>query len=160
MKNIHRLADVDPSATVPTSTKVWEYSKVSADVVLGENCTVGRNVYIGPGVVIGDNCKIQNNALIYSPAVLGDGVFVGPGAILTNDKHPRAISEGGKIKGPGDWTVVSVTVGSGASIGAGAVCVAPVVIGEFATIGAGSVVLKDIKKGITVVGNPASEISA
>ena len=160
MSNIHPLADVDHSVTVPTSTKVWEYSRVCAGVILGENCTIGRNVYIGPGVVIGDNCKIQNNALIYSPAVLHDGVFVGPGAILTNDKNPSAITESGQVKGPTDWTIVSVTVGRGASIGAGVICVAPVEIGEFAKIGAGSVVIKDVQKGLTVAGNPAREISS
>jgi acetyltransferase-like isoleucine patch superfamily enzyme len=158
MTNIHPLADIDPSAHVPSSSKVWEYSKICADVVVGENCSIGRNVYIGPGVKIGDNCKIQNNALIYAPSILADGVFVGPGAILTNDKHPRAISDSGEVKGPDDWKAVQVLVETGASIGAGAVCVAPLKIGEFSTVGAGSVVVRDVPKGSTVVGNPAREI--
>jgi len=158
MNNIHPLADIDPSARVPSSSKVWEYSKICADVIVGENCSIGRNVYIGPGVKIGNNCKIQNNALIYAPSILADGVFVGPGAILTNDKHPSAISDSGTAKGPDDWKMVQVLVEMGASIGAGAICVAPVTIGEFSTVGAGSVVVRDVRKSSTVVGNPAREI--
>jgi serine acetyltransferase len=36
--------------------------------------------------------------------------------------------------------------------------VAPVTFGEFSTVGAGSVVVRVVRNGSTVVGNPACEI--
>ena len=149
---------IDPIARVDKSSTIWEGTRIRENVQIGAHCNIGRNVYIGPGVVIGTNVKIQNNALIYAPSILADGVFVGPGAILTNDKHPSAISDSGTAKGPEDWKMVQVLVEMGASIGAGAICVAPVTIGEFSTVGAGRVVVRDVRKGSTVVGNPACEI--
>jgi acetyltransferase-like isoleucine patch superfamily enzyme len=155
MENIHQTAEIDESATIPASTKVWAYTQIRENVVVGENCIIGRNVYIGPGVVIGSNCKIQNNALIYEPAVIEDGVFVGPAAVLTNDKHPRAINQDGTLKSAADWDLVGVYIESGASIGAHAVCVAPVRIGSWAVVGANSVVTRDVGNQDLVAGNPA-----
>src|SRR5690606_39858142 len=66
--------------------------------------------------------------------IFADGVFVGPAAVLTNDTHPRAINPDGSLKSADDWEPVGVTVGTGAAIGARAVCVAPVRIGEWATV--------------------------
>jgi UDP-2-acetamido-3-amino-2,3-dideoxy-glucuronate N-acetyltransferase len=155
MGNIHETSEVHESAVVPESTKVWNYAQIRENVVIGENCVIGRNVYIGPGVIIGDNCKIQNNALIYEPAVLEDGVFIGPAAVLTNDRHPRAINADGSTKSATDWNKVGVVVRNGASIGANAVCVAPLEIGEWSVVGAGSVLTRSAESGKLYIGNPA-----
>ena len=71
--------------------------------MVGENCTVGRGAYVGPGVEMGDNVKIQNYALVYDPARLGNGVFIGPAAVLTNDVYPRAIGPDGELKDTSAW---------------------------------------------------------
>ena len=65
------------------------------------------------------------------------GVFIGPSAILTNDRYPRAISPDGEFKRASDWESGTIEVGEGASIGAGAVIVTGIRIGPFAMIGAG-----------------------
>ncbi len=93
---------------------------------------------------VGNRCKIQNGALLYEPATLANGVFVGPGVILTNDTHPRAVNVDGSLKSANDWLPVGVTVGEGASLGAGAVCVAPVSVGRWAMVAAGAVVTRDV----------------
>ena len=158
MGNIHPTAEVHASAAVPESTKVWNYAQIRENVVIGENCIIGRNVYIGPGVVIGDNCKIQNNALIYEPAVLEDGVFIGPAAILTNDKNPRSVTAEGARKSLADWHPVGVTVQEGASLGAGSICVAPLVVGKWSVVAAGSVATKDTRSFGLYVGAPARHV--
>lgn len=158
MNNIHESAEVDRTARIHASAKVWAHTQIRENVVVGENCIIGRNVYIGPGVVIGSNCKIQNNALIYEPAVIEDGVFIGPAAVLTNDKHPRAVNEDGTLKSSADWEQVGVYIEAGASIGAHAVCVAPVRIGTWAVVGANSVVTKDVAPRDLVAGNPARRV--
>ena len=154
---IHATAEVHPSASLGLEAVVWGWSQLRENVVVGPETSIGQSCYLGPGVTVGARCKIQNAALIYEPAVLADWVFVGPGAVLTNDRFPRAVNVDGSIKGPGDWEPVGVRVGTGASIGARAVLIGPLTIGKWATIGAGAVVSSDVKPFALVVGNPGRQ---
>lgn len=155
---IQASADVDLSARLGQETVVWHLAQIRDDAVLGSSCVVGRGAYIGSGVRVGNSCKIQNYALVYEPAVLEDGVFIGPAAVLTNDTFPRAVNPDGTVKSPDDWHAVGVTVRTGASIGARAVCVAPVTIGRWATVAAGAVVTRDVPDFALVAGVPARRI--
>ena len=146
------------SYAIGPGARVWEGAHIREGAHVGAGCVIGRGAYIGIGVRLGDRCKIQNNALVYDPAVIGDGVFIGPGAILTNDRLPRAITPAGELKRADDWDPVGVTIETGASIGAGAVCVAPVRIGAWAMVAAGSVVVRDVPDHALVAGNPARQI--
>jgi len=151
-------AEVSPEASVADSTTIWAGTMVREQAVVGAHTSIGRQSYVGPGVVIGDDCRIQNQALIFEPAVLEDGVFVGPAAVLTNDRFPRAINPDGSRKTVDDWEAVGVTIRHGASIGARAVCIAPLEIGEWATVAAGAVVTRDVPAHAIVVGVPARQI--
>nr|WP_141991026.1 acyltransferase [Rhodoglobus vestalii] len=151
-------ADVAASAQIGQGSSVWHLAQVRENAVLGTQCIVGRGAYIGTGVVVGNNCKVQNYALVYEPAVLEAGVFIGPAVILTNDTYPRAISCDGSVKSADDWTPVGVTIRTGASIGARAVCVAPVEVGRWATVAAGAVVTRDVPDFALVAGVPARRI--
>lgn len=157
-------AFVDSSATVSehaslgVACKVWGFAQVREGAELGAHCIVGRGAYIGAGVKLGDNCKVQNCALVYEPAIIESGVFIGPGAILTNDEFPRAVTVDGNLKSANEWVAVGVTVRQGASIGAGAICVAPVTIGEWALVGAGSTVTRDVSPFSIVLGSPARHV--
>lgn len=155
---IQSSAQVDNSAVLGEGTQIWDYTQIREKARLGSFCIVGRNVYIGAGVVIGSNCKIQNNALIYEPALIADGVFLGPGVILTNDLNPRAVNSDETIKTSSDWMPAGVSIESGASIGAGAICVAPARIGSWAMVAAGAVVTKDVPSFALVAGVPARQI--
>jgi UDP-2-acetamido-3-amino-2,3-dideoxy-glucuronate N-acetyltransferase len=151
-------ADVAPDAQLGDGSRVWHLAQVRELAVLGRQCTVGRGAYVGAGVRMGDYCKLQNYALVYEPAVLGRGVFVGPAAVLTNDRYPRAVTPDGAAKGGAEWQAVGVTVNDGASIGARAVCVAPVIIGAWALVAAGAVVIHDVPDFALVAGTPARRI--
>jgi UDP-2-acetamido-3-amino-2,3-dideoxy-glucuronate N-acetyltransferase len=151
-------ADVADDASVGDGTTVWHLAQVRERAVLGRNCTVGRGAYVGVGVRVGDNCKLQNAALVYEPAVLEAGVFVGPAAVLTNDRYPRAVGVDGRLKTSADWEPVGVTVRQGASIGARAVCVAPLTVGAWSLVAAGAVVVHDVPDHALVAGTPARRI--
>jgi UDP-2-acetamido-3-amino-2,3-dideoxy-glucuronate N-acetyltransferase len=156
--HIDPLARVEEAVTIGDGSRVWASAHIRAGAALGHECNVGENVFIDLDVTIGDRCKIQNNALLFHGVVLEDGVFIGPGAILTNDRHPRAITPTGELKTADDWSVSGVRVCRGAALGAQCVVVAGVTIGEWALVGAGAVVIADVAAHSMVAGNPARQI--
>jgi UDP-2-acetamido-3-amino-2,3-dideoxy-glucuronate N-acetyltransferase len=151
-------ASVANSAVLSAGVRVWDNSHVESDAAVGVDTLIGRGVTVGAGVRVGARCKIQNAALLYGPAVLGDGVFVGPGAVVTNDNVPRAVNPDGTAKDADDWQASAVVVEQGASLGAGAVCVSPVHIGRWAMVAAGAVVVDDVPDHALVAGVPARRI--
>ncbi len=155
MIRIHPTADVSPAAQIGDFTQIWHQAQVREHASIGRHCIVGKGVYVDFGVHIGDHCKLQNNAFIYHGATLADGVFVGPGAILTNDRRPRAINPDGALKSDADWQVGTIHVGYGASIGAGCIILPDVTIGRFAMTGAGAVVTRDVPAHGLALGAPA-----
>lgn len=155
---IQPTADVDSDAALGERTVVWHLAQIREGAMIGAGSTIGRGAYIGPHVELGRNCKIQNYALVYEPARLADGVFIGPAAVLTNDEFPRAVNPDGSLKSADDWVEVGVTVGTGASIGARAVCIAPVTVGSWATVAAGAVVTRNVPDYSIVVGVPARHV--
>lgn len=155
MIRIHPTADVSPAAQIGDGTQVWHQAQVREGAIIGRHCIIGKGAYVDFGVRIGDHCKLQNSAFIYHGATLDDGVFIGPGAMLTNDRQPRAINPDGSLKGADDWQVGPILVGYGASIGAGSIVLPGVCIGQFAMTGAGAVVTRDVPAHGLVMGAPA-----
>jgi UDP-2-acetamido-3-amino-2,3-dideoxy-glucuronate N-acetyltransferase len=152
---IHPTAEVEAGAVLGAGTAVWHEAQVRTGASVGARCIIGKGAYIDAGVRLGDNCKIQNYALIYRGARLGHGVFVGPAAVLTNDRYPRAITPTGAPKSADDWECGEIAIEDGAAIGAGAIIVTGVHIGRFATIGAGAVVTHDVPPHALMIGSPA-----
>lgn len=152
---IHPSADLEPGIAVGPRTSIWHRAQVRTGARIGADCVVGRDAFIDEGVVIGSRVKIQNAALVYHGTTVEDGVFIGPNAILTNDRFPRSITASGELARADDWEVSPITLRRGSSIGAGAVVVAGTEVGAFATVGAGAIVTHDVPPHALVVGNPA-----
>lgn len=155
---IHPTALVDARAKIGEGTKIWMNAQVREDARIGCECIISKDAYIDFQVTIGDRCKIQNGALIYNAAELAEGVFIGPGAILTNDRVPRALTLEGELAGAADWHAGHTRIGRGASIGAGAVLITDIVVGEYAMVGAGAVVTHHVPAHTLVVGSPARQV--
>jgi UDP-2-acetamido-3-amino-2,3-dideoxy-glucuronate N-acetyltransferase len=153
--NIHSTAEVDAGVEIGAGTRVWHGAQIRLGARIGRECIIGKNVYIDTDVILGDRCKVQNNASLYHGLMVEGGVFIGPHAIFTNDRVPRAITPNGSLKGGEDWTVGKTLVCYGASIGAGAIIVTGITIGRWAMVGAGAVVTRDVPDFGLVVGNPA-----
>ena len=152
---IHPSADVSPDARIGDGTKVWHQVQVREGAVIGKNCILGKGTYVDKDVRIGDNCKLQNGVFVFHGFNLEDGVFLGPGAMLLNDKHPRAINPEGSPKDDSDWEVSEGLVAHGAAVGGGAVLLPGVKVGRWAMVGSGAVVTRDVPERGIVAGNPA-----
>ena len=152
-------AVIEEGATVGDGSVVWDHTQIRRGARVGAECVIGRNVFVDAGVVVGNRCKVQNNVLLYAPATLGDGVFLGPGAIITNDRNPRAVTPDGRIKRKDDWVAAGVRIDEGASVGAGAVVVAGVRVGSWSLVAAGAVVARDVPAYGLVAGVPARRIA-
>lgn len=120
-------------------------------VLIRENTVIGHNVSIGTNAVLDNNCRIGNyvnmQSGVYLPTgtEIGDYVFLGPGATLTNDRHPART----------EWTPEPAVVRRGASLGANCVVLPGVTIGEGALIAANAVVTKDVPDWHLAKGVPA-----
>ncbi len=147
----HETAIIDDGCIIGDGTKIWHFSHLMSNCVLGKNCNLGQNVVVSPEVKLGNNVKVQNNVSIYTGVTCEDDVFLGPSMVFTNVTNPRsAINRRGQYE--------TTVVGRGASIGANATVVCGNNIGEFAFIGAGSVVTKNVPAYALLVGNPARQI--
>jgi bifunctional UDP-N-acetylglucosamine pyrophosphorylase/glucosamine-1-phosphate N-acetyltransferase len=155
-------AVIGPNAHVRDSrigprTHVW--ASVIEESTVSEDVEIGPFAHLRPGSEIGPRCRIGNFAEVkksrlgagtqqhhfsyLGDAEIGENVNVGAGSVTANfdgtEKHRTVI-------------------GDGASIGVDTMMVAPVTIGEGATTGAGSVVNRDVAPGKKVVGVPARPI--
>lgn len=147
----HETAVIDEGCQIGKGTRIWHFSHIMSNCVIGENCNIGQNVVVSPEVVLGNNVKVQNNVSIYTGVICEDDVFLGPSMVFTNVINPRsAVNRRGQY----DKTLVRF----GASIGANATIVCGNEIGRFAFIGAGAVVTKPVPEYALVVGNPARHI--
>jgi UDP-2-acetamido-3-amino-2,3-dideoxy-glucuronate N-acetyltransferase len=147
----HPTAIIDEGCTIGEGSKIWHFSHIMPNCVLGKNCNIGQNVVISPEVVLGNNVKVQNNVSIYTGVTCEDDVFLGPSMVFTNVINPRsAVNRKNQY--------AQTKVGKGASIGANATIVCGHDIGEFAFIGAGAVVTKHVPDFALVVGNPARQM--
>jgi acetyltransferase-like isoleucine patch superfamily enzyme len=155
---IHPTADLEAGVSVGPRSGIWHRAQVRTGATIGAECVIGRDAFIDEGVTLGNRVKVQNLALVYHGVTVEDGVFIGPNAILTNDRFPRAITASGELARADDWTVSPINLRTGCSIGAGSVVVAGTDVGRFATVGAGSVVTRSVPDHALVAGNPARRI--
>jgi len=100
-------------------------------VEIHPGATLGRRVFIdhGMGVVIGETAEVGDDVLMYH------GVTLGGDDPRPVKRHP--------------------TVRDEVTLGANATLIGDVTVGRGATVGAGGVVVNDVPAEATVVGNPA-----
>ncbi len=110
-----------------SSAVVGEECDIAADVWIGPHCYVGNNVHIAAGCQVGPGCLIEDNVRIGSETVLlgnvtvmhdcdlGERVLIHPGAVIGSDGFGQANDNGRWLKIP---QVGRVLVGDDVEIGA------------------------------------------
>jgi len=155
-----------PFTTIGRNCVIRSNCTIYAGVKLGNRVTLGHNVLIREDVTVDDGSVVGTNTVIdghsrvgarvsmqtgvYIPAytTVEDDVFLGPHAVLTNDKFMSRAPY--KLKGP--------TISRKASVGANAIIMPGITVGENAMVAAGAVVTQNVKKKAVVAGVPAREI--
>lgn len=149
MADIHPFSVVDPSVVFGERVKVWQFATICERTVIGDDCVIGSSVWIGRDAIIGAGTRINDKTHISPHTNIGLNVFIGPGVVMTDDKHP--------VAGNKNYDAQPPTICDNASIGAGVVLLPGVTIGRGAMVGAGAVVTRNVPPGVVVYGVPAAQ---
>jgi acetyltransferase-like isoleucine patch superfamily enzyme len=134
-------ARVGEGAIVGDQAYVRERSSIGAGSVIGRGSTVDNDVAVGARV------RVQTDVYLTAYSVVEDDVFVGPGAVTTNDSTMSR-------HGP-EYTLEGARLRRACRVGGGAVLVPGVEVGEEAFVAAGAVVTRDVPARAVVMGVPA-----
>lgn len=112
---------------------------------IGDRVAIGTSTVIEGNTTIGSDVNLQSMVYIPTNTTIGDHVFIGPNAVLTNDRYPPTGIGG--LKGP--------VIRNGVAIGANATILPGICIGEGALVAAGAIVTHDVPAHMLAVGAPA-----
>jgi serine O-acetyltransferase len=134
---LYRLAHALTARGHPLAARALSQgARLLTGVEIHPAAEVGERLFIdhGMGVVVGETADIGDDVLLYH------GVTLGGKTMRREKRHP--------------------TLEDGVTIGANATLIGPITVGEGASVGAGAVVTKDVPAGATVAGNPARRVDA
>lgn len=117
---------------------------------IGNNCFIGPFVEIQKDAIIGDDTRVQSHCFICDGVTIGKHCLIGHGATFTNDVF---------VDSPNfeNWVKRETKIGNDVRIGSN-VTLLPITVGDNAIIGAGAVVTKDVPAKCVVAGNPAKVV--
>jgi acetyltransferase-like isoleucine patch superfamily enzyme len=121
---------------------------IREDTRMGDDVLIGSNTILDGRTIIGNNVSIQGNVYIPLNVLIEDHVFIGPCAVLTNDKYP--IRTKSDLNGP--------ILRRGASVGANSTILPGIEIGEGSMVAAGALVTKNVPPWKLAIGFPAKII--
>lgn len=153
----HKTAEIQKGAIIGQGTKIWHNCQVLKGAVIGKDCMIGHNCFVSSKAKLGNGVKLESNIDVWDLVNIEDHVFVGPSAVFTNDKNPRAKypKKNGSLQ-YGKW--FPTLIKEGATLGANSTIVCGNTVGKWAMIGAGAVVTSDIPDYALAVGLPAKVI--
>jgi acetyltransferase-like isoleucine patch superfamily enzyme len=143
----HSLAVVEPDVSIGRGTRIWAFAHIVKGAIIGEDCNICDHTFIEGRVRVGNRVTIKSGVFLWEGLEIEDDVFIGPGAVFTNDDRPRS---GNHLK---DY--LKTLLKQGASIGANSTTLPKVTIGRWAMVGAGSVVTRNVPDFGLVMGCPA-----
>jgi UDP-2-acetamido-3-amino-2,3-dideoxy-glucuronate N-acetyltransferase len=151
--------ELQERVSVGAGAVVLAGASVAQDVIIGaqsfvrERSSIGAGTLIGRGSVVdndvslGARASLQTNVYLTAFSVVEDDVFIGPGALTTNDDSMARHHQQAPLRGP--------ILRRACRIGAGALLRPGVVVGEEAVVAAGALVTRDVPARAVVMGVPA-----
>ncbi len=153
--------DEDLPDSVVVLGRIWVYG--SGHMRIGENVLLYPGVHLETQgkarIELGDDVVISRGAHLVAMAgvTVGKGTLIGEYTSIRDANHMR--DPGQPIRDSG-YNAKPIRIGDEVWIGRGVTILGGVTIGDKATVGANAVVTRDVPEGVTVVGIPASPISA
>jgi UDP-2-acetamido-3-amino-2,3-dideoxy-glucuronate N-acetyltransferase len=138
------------SPDIGRGTRISAFAHVLPSAVIGEDCSLQDQTFIGNDVHIGNRVAVNSGVRIPGGVCVGDDVYIGPNATLGCDARPRSIEPPARSE--------RIQIKAGAWIGASAIIVPGITVGENAIVSAGAVVTRDVPPLAIVAGNPAGII--
>ena len=150
---------IGPHAIIRSFTVIYAGSRIGAHLEtghgavireenrIGDDFSIWNNSTVDYGCVIGSRVRVHTGVYIAQFTVIEDDVFLAPGVMIANDRHPICRD---CMRGP--------TIKRAARVGINATLLPEIVVGEAALVGAGAVVTRDVPARAVVVGNPARVI--
>ena len=144
-------AVIRSNSIIYSDVEIGNNFRTGHNVLVREETHIGNDVLIGTNAIldgrtsIGNNVSIQGNVYIPLNVVIEDHVFIGPCAVLTNDKYP--IRTKTDLSGP--------ILRKGASLGANSTILPGIEVGEGSMVAAGALVTKDVPPWKLAIGFPA-----
>lgn len=117
-------------------TLIFDNVQIRENVKIGEGCVIDSYAHIGSDAIIGENCLIQAFSCVAHDCIIGDYSRI----------DVRSLLVGG------------VVVGNNVTVHTNAVVSHKVVLEDDSTVAALSFVIKKVKAGTTVMGNPAKRL--
>lgn len=120
---------IHPTAVVGKNCNIAANAYIGPHCVIEDGVTIGENSYISPGCVIGKgsslgaNCRLWANVTIYHGVRIGDKVVIHSGAVIGSDGFGFAETQGRWLKVPQIGGVVierNVEIGASTTIDRGA----------------------------------------
>ncbi len=156
-KRFTHLADgcvIRSGSVIYEDVRLGEGVELGHSVLIREDVNLGKHSLVGTGSIleghisIGSNVKLQSGVYVSSYSTIEDKVFIGPYAVLLNDKY--MLQRSYSLKGP--------RIRSGVSIGGNSTILPGVEVGEKSIVGAGAVVASDVPPRTVYVGVPAKKL--
>lgn len=118
------------------------YSYISPNAFVADTAVIGEGSYVSRWTVISDNVNVGKHVIVHPYSALGHDAIVKDYGTLLN-----AVFMGG-----------SAELGECSTLNPKSVIIPHKKVGKNAVVGAGSVVIRNVKDGNSVIGNPAVKL--
>ncbi len=134
-------------ASIGDGALLGDQSYVRERTTIGAGTVIGRGSAVDNDVALGERVRVQTNVYLTAFSLVEDDVFIGPGAVTTNDDTIGRRPPGEPLRG--------ATLRRACRIGGGAVLTPGIEVGEEAFVAAAALVTHDVPARTVVMGVPA-----